>query len=369
MDWERFIKPNVRSIKPYVPGKPVEEVQREIGLEEVEKLASNENVLGTNPASVRAVAAALEDQWLYPDSGCWYLTRRLAAEVGVPPEWVLVTGGSVELLFFLCLAAVGPGDQVVSPFPSFAMYPIATQIAGGEFVSTPLRPDYGYDLDALKRAVGPRTKVVFLANPNNPTGVVTERGEIEEVLSALPDGALLVLDEAYWDIVDDPSWPNGVGWVEEGAPVLVTRSFSKGHGLAGFRVGYGVGDPALMDGIRRVYPPFNVSTPAQVAALAALDDQGHLVATKALLAEERPRLTEALRAAGFDTPVSAANFVCVRLGADAKGVFEDLLREGLIVRPLHGFGLPDHIRVTVGEREANDRVVAGLAALRAAGRA
>lgn len=360
MDWEAFLAPALRAVRPYVPGKPIEEVRRELGLAHIDKLASNENVLGTNPASVKAVAAALEEQWLYPDSGCWHLSRALAERVGSEPGSVLVTGGSVELLYFLAVAALGPGDEAVSPFPSFAMYPIAAGMVGAKFIRTGLRPDYGYDIDAIIAALTPRTKVVFLANPNNPTGVITTREEVARLVDALPAGALLVLDEAYWDIVEDDAYPDGVEWVRAGAPVLVARSFSKGHGLAGFRVGFGVGPLGLMDGLRRVYPPFNVSTPAQVAALAALGNPEHLERTKEFLAAERPRLAAALRAAGYPVPKSRANFVCVGVGQDAVPVFETLQAQGLIVRPLHGFGLPDHIRVTVGFRETNERLVAAL---------
>ncbi|MBC8514350.1 histidinol-phosphate transaminase [bacterium] len=363
MDFSQFFRSHLEDVNPYVPGKPVEEVRRERGVDKLEKLASNENFLGTNPASLEAAREMLSCSWIYPDSGCWSLTESLAKKCDLSPDSLIVAGGSVEVLFFLSIASLSKGDEVVSPFPSFAMYPIATRITGARFVGTPLRSDYGYDIDALIGAFTPNTKIVYLANPNNPTGVMTLPDEISRVVSALPPQALLVIDEAYWDLVDHPRYPDGLDWVRNAPNVFVTRSFSKGHGLAGLRVGFGVGHPQLIEGIKKVYPPFNVSSIAQVAALAALEAPEHLERTKEMLRIERPWLTEQIRRAGFDVPDSQTNFICVGVRQDAQSVANSLMDLGYIVRPLKGFGLPQHIRVTVGKRDTNRGFVKALESL------
>lgn len=351
------VKPWIAALDPYVPGKPIEEVERELGLQGVVKLASNENPLGPSPKAVEAIRAALGGVHRYPDGASFRLRERLAAKLGVGPEQLVFGCGADEVLELVAKSFLGPGDECVFAWPSFAMYPIVTRGMGATPVAVPLDGDLVHDLDAMARAVGERTRVVFVCNPNNPTGTSVGAAAFERFAAALPDDVLLVVDEAYVDFARRPDFPDSLGWVRRRPGTLVVRTFSKSVGLAGLRVGYGIGDPALIGWLERARHPFNVNVLAEVAALAALDDDAHLARTLETNAAGLAYLTRELGALGIPVWPSEANFLLAKPG---PGAYERLLREGVIVRPLGGFGMPEHVRITIGLPEENERLVKAL---------
>ncbi len=359
-----YAAPGVRQLAPYVPGKPLETLQREYGIRDAVKLASNENPLGASPAAVRAAAETLESIAVYPDGAGFALRSRLAEQLGQPAEAITLGNGSSDLLDFAVRVFVTPGDEVVYSEHAFALYPLLTRMAGGTGVAVPAR-DYGHDLAAMAAAVTERTRVVFIANPNNPTGTWVDARALHAFLAGLPEHVLAVVDEAYFEYAGDPGlgatdYPDATAWLDTFPNLLVTRTFSKIHGLAGLRVGYGVSSPAVADLLNRVRPPFNTSTPAQAAALAALDDDAHIRHTLAVNRDGMAQLTAGLAARGLDWIPSVANFVTFDSGRDAAAVHEALLRQGVILRPMAEYGLPRHLRATVGSEAENDRVLAAL---------
>ncbi len=348
----------LNAVTPYIPGRPVEEVQRELGLERAFKLASNENPLGPSPKAVDAVSRALRDLHRYPDGQCFALVRKLAAHLGVEPDQIVVGNGSDEIITLAARAFLEAGDEVVVASPTFLIYRIAAQIAGARIRTVPMH-DFRYDLRGMRRAVTHRTKLVFVANPDNPTGSFVTRAEVEAFLDGLPKRAILFLDEAYAELVDAPEYPNGTRYLAR-HPTIVTRTFSKAYGLAGIRVGYGVSGQVLVEAMQRVREPFNVNSLAQVAAIAALEDGEHLEATRRLLREEKPKVQQALRELGLAAVPAAANFILFRAGPRAAAVTEGLLRRGVIVRHMQAWGLPEFIRVTVGLPQENEAFIRGL---------
>ncbi len=354
---ESFFKPAVRDIVPYEPGKPVEEVQRELGLERVVKCASNEGPFGPFPEALDALAAAAPELNRYPDGGAFGLRTALAGRHGVRFEEVALGAGADGVVDCLSQASLDPGDEIVCGWPSFPSYVIYARKLGAEPRMIPLR-DGRYDLDALLEAVTERTKLVYVCHPNNPTGTMNTRAELDDYFARVPEHVLTVLDQAYFEYVDDPDYPDGIEeYLKHGRRVVVLRTFSKIFGLAGLRVGYGVAPAEVVSTIGKVRRAFDVTTPAQVAALASLGAPGadsELQRRRRLNAEERPVVEAALREHGFD-PVSpaVANFVFAEVGDDSRPLFEQLLQEGVIVRPTGSFGAPGGIRVTVGTPEEN----------------
>jgi histidinol-phosphate aminotransferase len=348
-----FFKPAVNDLVPYEPGKPVEEVQRELGLERVVKLASNEGPFGPFSAAVEAIERCIRELNRYPDGGIYRLRASLAERLGVRFEEVTVGAGSDGLVDCLTQAALDPGDEIVCGWPSFPSYVIDARKVGAVPRTVPLR-DGRYDLDAMLEAVGPRTKIAYLCHPNNPTGTMNTRGELDAWFDRVPEHVLTVIDQAYLEYVEDPDYPDGIEYASAGRRALVLRTFSKIYGLAGLRVGYGVGPAEVITAIGKVRRAFDVTTPAQEAALASLDDAGELARRRAENIANRPTVEDALRAQGLE-PVGPAvgNFVFAEVGADARPLFEALLREGVIVRPAGGFGAPGAIRVSVGTAEEN----------------
>jgi histidinol-phosphate aminotransferase len=359
------VSPRLRAcldgIRPYQPGKPVEELERELGISGAIKLASNENPIGPSPKAIDAARRALADSNRYPDAGCFVLGRALAERLGVAPEEIVFGCGADEVLGLAAQAALGPGDEAVYAWPSFAMYPIVVQASGATAVPVPLTDDHVHDLDAIAAAVGPRTRLVFVCNPNNPTGTTVGAAAFDRFVEALPSDVLLVVDEAYVEFARRDDFPNALGWVRRRSGTMVVRTFSKIHGLAGLRVGYGIVDAETAGFLHRVRHPFNVSTVAQAAALAALDDVDHVRRALAVNAAGRERLERELAALGIPTWPSETNFLLAKPGA---GTHDALLREGVIVRPLGGFGMPDHVRITIGLPEENERLVKALRRLR-----
>jgi histidinol-phosphate aminotransferase len=354
---DSFFKPAVRDLVPYEPGKPIEEVQRELGLDRVVKLASNEGPFGPFPEALEALASSAGELNRYPDGGAFRLRAALAERHSVRPEEIALGAGADGVVDALAQVSLDPGDEIVCGWPSFPSYVIDAKKLGALARTVPL-VDGRYDLDGILATITDRTKLVFVCHPNNPTGTMNTREELDGYFDRVPDNVVTVLDQAYFEYVDDPGYADGIEeYVKTGRRVVVLRTFSKIFGLAGLRVGYGVGPAALVQAIGKVRRAFDITSPAQVAALASLSAPGaeaELELRRRLNAEGRPAIEGALRKHGFD-PVGppVANFVFAEVGEDSRPLFELLLREGVIVRPTHGFGAPGAIRVTVGTPEEN----------------
>jgi histidinol-phosphate aminotransferase len=350
---DSFFKPAVRDLVPYEPGKPVEEVQRELGLDRVVKLASNEGPFGPFPEAREALSRAVEELNRYPDGGSYRLRTALAELHDVRFEEIAPGAGSDGVVDYLSQLALDPGDEVVCGWPSFPSYVIDALKLGAVAKRVPLL-DHRYDLDAMLEEIGPKTKLVYVCHPNNPTGTMNTRAELDAFLDAVPDHVVTVLDQAYYEYIDDPDYVDGVEYLKAGRRVVVLRTFSKIYGLAGLRVGYAVGPEELVTSIAKVRRAFDVNSFAQIAALASLDAPEELARRRAVNAEGLVQLERIMREHDLDPPKSVANFLFAGVGEDSRPLFEQLLREGVIVRPAGGFGAPGAIRVTVGTPEENE---------------
>lgn len=359
MTEENLTRPCVRGLTPYSPGKPIEEVQREFGLTDIIKLASNENPLGPSPKAVEAIRRAAQEVRLYPDNDCYHLRRAVARHLGVEVSQVLLGHGSDELIHNIGLAFLCPGDEVLMPASPFSQYLFTARLMEATPVMAPLR-DWRYDMEEMARRLSERTKVVFLGNPNNPTGTIITRTELEAFMARVSDRTLVVLDQAYQEYVDDPEYPDGLDYVRQGRPAIVLRTFSKAYGLAGLRVGYGATLPELAEALERVREPFTVTNVAQAAAQASLEDGDQVARSAALNRQSREYLYREFERLGLRWTLSQANFVWVDVGRDCRQVFLELLRRGVIVRTGDIFGAPHHVRVTTGTPEQNQRFIAAL---------
>jgi histidinol-phosphate aminotransferase len=357
MALEKIIRPHILDLEPYQPGKPAEELDRELGIQGSVKLASNENPLGPSPKAVEAMRRALDGVHRYPDGSSWHLRRALAGRLGVDGAQIVFGAGADEILELLAKVLLGPGDECVFAWPSFAMYPIVVQGMGARSLRVPLDAELTHDLPALARAVTPRTKLVFVCNPNNPTGTSVGAEAFDRFAASLPPSLVLAIDEAYVDFARRPDFPDALAWIRRRPGTIVLRTFSKISGLAGVRIGYGVADPELAGYLQRARHPFNVSRLAEAAALAALEDEEFRERTRRTNAEGVEYLSRELRALGVEVWPTDANFVLARAGA---GIQARLLREGLIVRPLASFGMPEHVRISVGLPEENELLVKAL---------
>jgi len=349
-----LFRPAIKELTPYQPGKPVEDVQRELGLERIVKLASNEGPFPPFPAALEAIAEAARELNRYPDGGIYRLHEALAARHGVQFEQIAVGSGADGCLDMLSQATLDPGDEVVCCWPSFPSYVIYARKQGASAVTVPLR-EQRYDLDALAEAVTPGTKLVYVCHPNNPTGTMNTKAELDRFFGRVPEHVLVVIDQAYFEYIDRPDYPDAVEtYLKEGRRVVVLRTFSKIYGLAGLRVGYAVGPADVVAAMTKTRRPFDVTTQAQAAALASLDDEPEIARRRALNAEGLAQLGRTLREHGF-TPGEGAvgNFLYVEVGDEAPRLYEALLREGVIVRPLAGFGAPRALRISVGSPEEN----------------
>jgi histidinol-phosphate aminotransferase len=358
----------VRELAPYVPGKPLAELERQYGVTGILKLASNENPLGPSPASIAAARAAAADLALYPDGAAFDLKAAIARHHGVEPAMVTVGNGSNELLVLLAEAFLEPGAAAVYAQFAFAVYALAVQATGADAIVVPARPPggeqpLGHDAAALAAAVTPATRLVFVGNPNNPTGTYLPGDELRALLEAIPRDVIVVVDEAYAEYVTAADYPDTLPWLAEFPNLVITRTFSKIHGLAGLRAGYAISDPDVADLLNRVRQPFNVNAVAQAAAVAALADPDHVERSRQVNAAGLCQLSEGLAALGWRVPPSVGNFVLVDTGGPALPVYEALLRRGIIVRPLGNYGLPNHLRITVGLPEQNARLIAAVRAL------
>jgi len=351
--------PHIAGLTPYVPGKPVTELERELGITDSVKLASNENPLGCGEAARAAYLACAGELSRYPDGGGFELRRAIAAHHGLDESQVTLGNGSNDVLDLVARTFLHPGRESVFSEHAFAVYAIATQAAGAAARMAPAL-DYGHDLDAMADLVGERTGVVWIANPNNPTGTWLAAGPLRAFVAALPEHCLCVIDEAYFEYVDEPEYPDTTAWIDAFPNLLVTRTFAKAHGLAALRVGYGLSHPRVAELLNRVRHPFNVNAAAQAAAIAALADREHVARSVTHNRREMARVTAALDAFGLDYIPSVGNFVTVDLGRPAAAVDQALLREGVICRPVANYGLPSHLRITIGLESENDRLLAAL---------
>jgi histidinol-phosphate aminotransferase len=352
--------PGVRGLQPYQPGKPIEELEREYGIRDIIKLASNENPLGASPLALDAARAALADVYRYPDGNGFVLKSRLARRHGVEAAQITLGNGSNDVLECVARAFVTSADEVVFSEHAFAVYPIVTRAVGADAVVTKARA-WGHDLDAMRAAITPRTRLVFVANPNNPTGTWLRASELEDFIRGLPEHVLVVVDEAYFEYVRECDYPDASTWVGRYANLIVTRTFSKAYGLAGLRVGYGISSAAVADMLNRVRQPFNVNSVALAAAAAALDDTAHLTRSIDANTAGLKLLGDGCRRLGLDYIPSVGNFLCVDLGRAAAPAYVALLRQGVIVRPVANYGMPNHLRITVGTAQENERFLKALA--------
>lgn len=356
-----LVPPHVASLTPYLPGKPIEEVEREHGVSGVAKLASNENALGPSPRAVAAAREALAGANLYPDGSAFNLRNALAAKLGVDAKEVFVGNGSNELIELLVRTFVLEGEEVLTSAQSFVAYKLAAQAHGRTLVEAPMKARFHYDLEALRKLLSRRTKVIFLANPDNPTGTWFTESELTLFVDAVPKETLVVLDEAYAEFVDAPGYQDSLALRRKYPNLVVLRTFSKIHGLAGLRLGYGIARAEVVDFIDRVRAPFNVNLVAQAAGVAALSDEEHVAKSRALVRRERPFLAAGLAALGATVVPSQGNFLLADFpGRPGKELFEALLGKGVVVRPLGGYGFPTAQRVTVGLRAENEKCLAAL---------
>lgn len=357
-DFIELALPGVRELSPYQPGKPESELRRELGLERIIKLASNENPLGPGPKAIAAVQAVLGNLARYPDGNGHALKHALAERLAVPPEAITLGNGSNDILELLGRAYLGPGRNAVFSEHAFAVYPLVVQAVGAEARvaracggNSPM--PHGHDLHAFRLLIDADTRVVFIANPNNPTGTWLDAAELEAFLAEVPPSTLVLVDEAYFEYAETPNYASALAWLDRFPNLVVSRTFSKAHGLAGLRVGYAVSHPDIANVLNRVRQPFNVNSPALAAAEAALDDIEFLAESRAVNRRGMAQLQAACARLGLRTLPSAANFLCIDLGRPGQPIFEQLLQRGVIVRPITGYGLPDALRVTVGTETEN----------------
>jgi histidinol-phosphate aminotransferase len=346
-------------MKPYIPGKPIEEVQREYGLTDIIKLASNENPLGPSPKAVEAMKAACETVGLYPDGNCFKVRQAVAKHLGVDPDYLSFGAGSDELIREIGNTFLSDGDCVIQGDPTFSQYEGAATVNGCKCCNVS-NDGYNYDVESIISLIDEKTKLVFIANPNNPVGTIVTHDQVERILKALPERAILVLDEAYYEYIERPDYPNALPWVKEGKNVILLRTFSKIYALAGVRLGYAIARPEIINLIERVRLPFNINSIAQAGAIAALADRDHVDTTKKLNAAGRKYFYTEFERMGLSYAPSETNFVWVNINAEAKKVFPELLKRGIIIRTGDPFGCPTHIRVTTGTAEQNARFITAL---------
>src|SRR5437899_6726559 len=357
--WESLANEHILGIAPYEPGKPIEELERELGISDAIKLASNENPLGPSDRVQKALAAAVTTLNRYPDGSGFYLRQALAKKHGVGSEQIILGNGSNELIELLVRTFLKAGDEAVVPQPSFVVYPMIVQAAGGIRVMVMLK-DHRLDLEAMARAITPMTKIVFIANPNNPTATIVTADEVAHFMSRLPERTIVVFDEAYIEFALGPDFPDTLEDVKQGRKVAVLRTFSKAASLAGLRVGYGVADADAIALMNRIRQPFNVNSLAQAAALAALEDDGHILECVRMIEAGRHFLYDEFKTLGVQYVPARANFILVDVGRSAADIYQKLLHEGVIVRPMTPFGMETALRITVGTPEENRKLVKAL---------
>ena len=349
----------IRELAPYVPGRPIEEVERELKMQAI-KLASNENPLGPSPLAIEAAKKALAHSNRYPDGSGFYLREALSKKHSIPAANIILGGGSTELIDLSARLVLRPDDCGVTSYGSFPLYHIAVRATGARYVEIPMR-EYTFDLPAIARDIPAETKIIFIANPNNPTGTMFTAGQFDAFLARLPDHILVVLDEAYCDYVEEPNYSRAIEIVRRGRNLVVLRTFSKAYGLAGLRIGYGIGPAALLEEMNKIRGPFNTSGEAQAGALAALDDWKHVRRSVESNRAGLAQLTAGFKKLGVRFVPSVANFIFLEFDFAAEGMTEELLKRGVIVRPMRWMGFPNAIRVSVGTEAENERFLRALA--------
>ena len=349
------VHPDIASLVPYVPGKPIEELQRERGLPRAIKLASNENPVGPSPKALAVLAETASTLHRYPDGGAFRLRGALAHRWKVTPDQVILGNGSDELLGLLARAFLSPGDEAVMAEQTFVIYKMEVQAAHGVVVEVPQK-HWHHDLPAMAAAITDKTRLLFVCNPNNPTGTIATKTEVAALMARVPDHVVVVFDEAYYEYVRHPEFPESIDYVKAGRPVIVLRTFSKIYGLAGLRIGYGMTSPEIAGYLNRIRPPFNANSMAQQAALAALEDEAHVTASRSLTHSEMDKVRRGLQRLGFEALPSEANFLYFDAKKDGREVFNALLREGIIVRHIQG----SMLRVTIGLPDENQLFLSAL---------
>ncbi len=358
-----IVPKKIMDLKPYVPGKPIEQVQREKGLSNVIKLASNENPLGPSPKAIEAIFKKAEESNYYPEDDSYYLREGLSEFTKFPKEWIIVGAGGAELIKMIAIAFMDNGEKSIIPEKSFLMYTLAVQeVAGSEaIVKVPLTEDYRIDIEGIIKALDEKVKIIWIANPNNPTGTIIKKSELEKLLSAMDENQILVYDEAYKEYVDDPEYPSGLELLRRGEKrIIVLRTFSKIYGLAGLRVGYSVCVPEIVNILFKVKTPFNVPRISQEAALAALHDEEHVKRSIETNKKGKDFLSKAFQEMGIRFLPSQANFITIIPDLDPLTLYEKLLEKGIIVRPVKAFEMPEGIRITIGREDENQYLVNAL---------
>ncbi len=353
---------SLEKISPYVPGKPIDDVKRELGLERVIKLASNENPLGCSPMAKKAVTDMLENPALYPDGNCTELRNELSQVFGLKPQQFVFGAGSNEIISFIAQVFINPGDESIMPVPSFLWYEIAVRTMDGVVVEVPLK-NHRHDLDAMKASITDKTKVIWLCNPNNPTGTLFTQEELLNFLKDVPKNIIVVLDEAYYEFVTDSAYPQSVPLLESYPNLIILRTFSKVYGLASLRVGYGMTSIEIAGYLNRVRPPFNINTLAQAAALASIRDSEFKQRSHESNRAGKEYLYEQFTQMGLEYIPTETNFMMVNVRTDGMEVFRKLLQKGVIIRFDPGFGMPEWIRVTIGTQEENEIFIDALKAV------
>ena len=359
MKIETLARKGILKITSYVPGKSIEEVQKEFGAKRWTKLASNENLFGPSPKAIAAIRKELSHIYLYPEGPCTILRKALADRFTIPEGRVVTSNGADNLILMIASAFVNEGDEVVMADPTFSVYTNVTQIMGGKPIKVKLK-EYTHDLDTMLKKVNRKTKLVFICNPNNPTGTIVSQESFNHFLSKLPKHVIVVLDEAYVDFVEETFKANGLDYFKEGKPIIILRTFSKVYGLAGLRIGYALGSEDIVHCLYQVRDPFPVHRLAQVAAVAALNDKSHVFKSIQLVHEGKRYLYKELDRMGFSYVSSQANFIFIHFKKDSEEIFDALLREGVIIRPGKVWGYPNCARVTIGKMEDNRRFIRAL---------
>jgi len=359
---KRIAKPYIMKVKPYQPGRPIDDVKRELGITEVIKLASNESPYGPSPKVLAAILSEAGNVNRYPDGGCFYLRGALSKKLGVAPKQLIFGNGSDEIIFLALRAFVGEGDEVILADPSFLMYGIASNLQGAEIKSVPLK-DFRYDLDAMSKEITDKTKIIFLGNPDNPAGTYIPEAAMKSFIEQVPNDVLIFIVEAYYAFVAEEDYPDSLSFLKESDNVIVTRTFSKMYGLAGLRVGYGVATEETVGILERLREPFNINSLAQVAALACLDDEAYYKKIAQQIEEQRQVLYQAFEEMGLSYRKTWTNFILIDVGKPSKEIVQGLLEKGVIVRNMAHWGLDSFIRVTIGTSEENQKLISALKAV------
>jgi histidinol-phosphate aminotransferase len=354
------VAPNINKLVPYPPGKPIEELEREYGITGSIKMASNENAWGPSPKAIAAIQEAMQNLHRYPDGSCYYLAQSLAEKLGVSPDELVFGNGSNEIIGLLIAAFLEPGEEVITSQPTFLMYQKLVQVQGGVNKVVQLTEDMHHDLGGILGAVTPGTRMIFLDNPNNPTGTIINRDAFASFMEQLPDDIVVVLDEAYVDFVDQELRIDVLGYIKEGKPVAALRTFSKAYGLSGLRLGYGIMNAEMSGYLNRVRQPFNVNSLAQAGGIAALSDDEHYQMTLDKSREGIAWLSKEVEKLGCRPMETHTNFFLIDVKGDGKALYEKMLHQGVIVRPMQAYGYPNYIRITVGRDEENKRFVNAL---------